>query len=251
MEQKTTRTKQRMNMKCIHIITPVKDSIDSTLDTVRAIMSSDIKVPFTYTIYNDFSTPENTLRLEEASKEYGFQLVNLSDLTDHPSPNYLLVLQKTQQEAIEAEAGLLIVESDVTVQPNTLQSLFDGAIERKDCGMAAAITTDESGAINFPYLCAKGRKPKVYDEKKRFSFCCTLLTLDYLKAFDFHQLDASKNWFDVTISHESLNKGFHNYLFINLPVLHRPHGSRPWKQLKYTNPLKYYWLKFTKGLDKI
>lgn len=238
-------------MKCIHIITPVKDSIDSTLDTVRAIMSSDIKVPFTYTIYNDFSTPENTLRLEEASKEYGFQLVNLSDLTDHPSPNYLLVLQKTQQEAIEAEAGLLIVESDVTVQPNTLQALFDGAIERKDCGMAAAITTDESGAINFPYLYAKGRKPKVYDEKKRFSFCCTLLTLDYLKAFDFHQLDASKNWFDVTISHESLNKGFHNYLFINLPVLHRPHGSRPWKQLKYTNPLKYYWLKFTKGLDKI
>lgn len=238
-------------MKCIHIITPVKDSIDSTLDTVRAIMSSDIKVPFTYTIYNDFSTPENTLRLEEASKEYGFQLVNLSDLTDHPSPNYLLVLQKTQQEAIEAEAGLLIVESDVTVQPNTLQSLFDGAIERKDCGMAAAITTDESGAINFPYLYAKGRKPKVYDEKKRFSFCCTLLTLDYLKAFDFHQLDASKNWFDVTISHESLNKGFHNYLFINFPVLHRPHGSRPWKQLKYTNPLKYYWLKFTKGLDKI
>ena len=238
-------------MKCIHIITPVKDSIDSTLDTVRAIMSSDIKVPFTYTIYNDFSTPENTLRLEEASKEYGFQLVNQSDLTDHPSPNYLLVLQKTQQEAIEAEAGLLIVESDVTVQPNTLQSLFDGAIERKDCGMAAAITTDESGAINFPYLYAKGRKPKVYDEKKRFSFCCTLLTLDYLKAFDFHQLDASKNWFDVTISHESLNKGFHNYLFINLPVLHRPHGSRPWKQLKYTNPLKYYWLKFTKGLDKI
>ena len=201
-------------MKSIHIITPVKDSIDSTLDTVRAIMNSDIKVPFTYTIYNDFSTPENTLRLEEASKEYGFQLVNLSDLTDHPSPNYLLVLQKTQQEAIEAEAGLLIVESDVTVQPNTLQSLFDGAIERKDCGMAAAITTDESGAINFPYLYAKGRKPKVYDEKKRFSFCCTLLTLDYLKAFDFHQLDASKNWFDVTISHESLNKGFHNYLFI-------------------------------------
>ena len=238
-------------MKCLHIITPVKDSIDSTLDTVRAIMSSDIKVPYTYTIYNDFSTPENTLRLEEASKEYGFQLVNLSDLTDHPSPNYLLVLQKTQKEAIEAEAGLLIVESDVTVQPNTLQALFDGAMERKDCGMAAAITTDEAGVINFPYLYAKGRKSQIYDEKKRFSFCCTLLTPDFLRAFDFQQLDATKNWFDVTISHESLNHGFHNYLFINLPVLHRPHGSRPWKQLKYTNPLKYYWLKFTKGLDKI
>ena len=238
-------------MKSLHIITPVKDSIDTTIDTIKAMMSSDIKVPFTYTIYNDFSTPENTQRLEKASKEYGFQLVNLSDLTDHPSPNYLLVLQKTQKEAIEANAGLLIVESDVTVQKDTLQALFDGAIERKDCGMAAAVTTDENGDINFPYLYAKGRKPQVYDEKKRFSFCCTLLTPTFLKAFDFHLLDPTKNWFDVTISHESIHKGFHNYLFINLPVLHRPHGSRPWKQLKYTNPLKYYWLKFTKGLDKI
>ncbi|MBQ7350528.1 MAG: glycosyltransferase family 2 protein [Bacteroides sp.] len=238
-------------MKCIHIITPVKDSIDSTLETAKAILGSDIKVPYTYTIYNDFSTEENTKRLEEASKELGFRLVNLSDLTDHPSPNYLLVLQTTQKEAIAADAGLLIVESDVTVQKNTLQALFDGAMERKDCGMAAAITTDENGTINFPYLYAKGRKPQVYDEKKRFSFCCTLLTTNYLKAFSFQELDATKNWFDVTISHESLKRGFHNYLFINLPVLHRPHGSRPWKQLKYTNPLKYYWLKFTKGLDKI
>ena len=162
-----------------------------------------------------------------------------------------MVLQTTQKEAIAADAGLLIVESDVTVQKNTLQALFDGAMERKDCGMAAAITTDENGTITFPYLYAKGRKPQVYDEKKRFSFCCTLLTTNYLKAFSFQELDATKNWFDVTISHESLKRGFHNYLFINLPVLHRPHGSRPWKQLKYTNPLKYYWLKFTKGLDKI
>ena len=36
-------------MKCLHIITPVKDSIDSTLETVKAIMESDILVPFTYT----------------------------------------------------------------------------------------------------------------------------------------------------------------------------------------------------------
>ena len=55
-------------MKQLHIITPVKDSIESTLDTIKAIMASDIKVPFTYTIYNDFSTEENTRRLEEASK---------------------------------------------------------------------------------------------------------------------------------------------------------------------------------------
>ncbi|EJW89326.1 hypothetical protein EVA_22564, partial [gut metagenome] len=40
-------------MKCVHIITPVKDSIELTLQTVEAVMSSDIQVPFIYTIYND------------------------------------------------------------------------------------------------------------------------------------------------------------------------------------------------------
>ena len=78
-----------------------------------------------------------------------------------------------------------------------------------------------------------------------------LLTPALLKACDFDRLDDSKNWFDVTISHDSLAAGLHNYLFCSLPVVHRPHGSRPWKQLKYTNPIKYYWTKWTKGFDKI
>ena len=238
-------------MKCLHILTPVKDSIDFTLETVKAIMESEIKVPYTYTIYNDFSTPESTQKLEEASKKYNFRLVNLSDITIHPSPNYLLVLQMAQQEAIKDDAGLLIVESDVVVKKNTLQSLYDGAQERNQCAIAAAVTVDEHGEINYPYLHAKGKENMVYAEKKHCSFCCSLLTPEFLKAFDFHQLDPEKNWFDVTISHEALKKGFQNYLFTNLPVWHRPHGSRPWKQLKYKNPLKYYWLKFTKGLDKI
>lgn len=238
-------------MEQLHIITPVKDSIDLTLQTAEAIMASKLKIPFTYTIYNDFSTDENTARLQEASQTLGFRLVNLADLTTHPSPNYLLVLQTAQQQAIEAEAGLLIVESDVVVKPDTLQALFDGALAHSDCGMAAAVTVDETGAINFPYLYARGKEQRVFATRKRFSFCCTLLTLDYLRAFDFHLLNPEKHWHDVTISHESLKHGFKNYLFTTLPVWHRPHGSRPWKQLKYTNPLKYYWLKFTKGLDKI
>ena len=238
-------------MNRLHIITPVKDSIDFTLETAKAILASDLKVPFTYPLYNDFSTPENTRRLEQAAREMNFRLVNLADLTDHPSPNYLLVLKKTRHEAIEDDAGLLIVESDVVVRENTLQDLYDGAKERADCAIAAAVTVDEQGAVNYPYLHAKGQEGKVYPEKKHCSFCCSLLTPRFLRAFDFDELDASKNWFDVTISHEALKRGFRNYLFANLPVWHRPHGSRPWKQLKYTNPLKYYWLKFTKGLDKI
>lgn len=238
-------------MKSLHIITPVKDSIDLTLETAKAVLESEITVPFTYTIYNDFSTEENTRRLEQQAKVMGFNLVNLKDITSHQSPNYLLVLKKTRKEAIEDDAGLLIVESDVVVKKNTLQDLFDGAQQRKDCGIAAAVTVDENGIINYPYLHFKGHEGEIYPEKKHCSFCCSLLTPAFLKAFDFDLLDESKNWFDVTISHEALNHGFKNYLFANLPVWHRPHSSRPWKQLKYTNPIKYYWLKFTKGLDKI
>ena len=143
-------------MKCIHIITPVKDSIELTLQTAEAILKSDFTVPFHYTIYNDFSTDENTKQLKEASLKMGFELVNLSEITSHPSPNYLLVLQMAQEKAIAAEAGLLIVESDVIVKKHTLQSLFDGAQARKDCGIAAAVTVDEHEAINYPYLYAKG-----------------------------------------------------------------------------------------------
>lgn len=238
-------------MKFLHIITPVKDSIDSTLETIRAVKASQLNVPYTYTIYNDFSTEENTRRLEQASHELGFTLVNLSDLTTHPSPNYLLVLQRTRRQALEADAALCIVESDVTVRPDTLQRLYDGAAERTDCGIAAAVTVDEHGDINYPYLYAKGHENEVIDNHKHQSFCCSLLTPELLRRFDFDQLNPEKNWFDVTISHESLAAGLKNYLFTTLPVIHRPHQSRPWKQLKYKNPLKYYWLKYTRGLDKI
>ena len=111
-------------------------------------------------MYNDFSTEENTKRLEEASKELNFRLVNLSDITTHPSPNYLLVLQRSQQEAIAADAGLLIVESDVVVRKDTLQELYDGAAARTGCAIAAAVTVDENGVINYPYLHAKGNEAR-------------------------------------------------------------------------------------------
>lgn len=238
-------------MKRVHIITPVKDSIESTLETIKAIQSSEMAFPHTYTVYNDFSTDENTAILEKASKEWGFRLVNLKDITDHPSPNYLLVLQTCQKEAIEDEAGMIIVESDVTVCKDTLQRLVEGVLERPDCGIAASVTVDEQGVINYPYKHMLGKENQVIDTKKHCSFCCSVLTPALLKAFDFNTLDPEKNWYDVTISHESLDRGLKNYVFTTLPVIHRPHQSRPWKLLKYKNPIKYYWIKFTKGMDKI
>lgn len=238
-------------MSCLRIATPVKDSIDLTLETIHSVLASRVSVPFTYVVYNDFSAPENTLRLQEAANSLGFELINLSDLTNHPSPNYLLVLQLEQRHCLDENADLVIVESDVIVRKDTIESLYSGARRLPSAALCAAVTTNEKGCINYPYAFAEKLPKSTCSVKKHCSFCCTLLTNNFLRAYDFKQLDAAKNWFDVTISHKALQLGFHNYLFVNLPVLHRPHASRPWKQLKYKNPLKYYWYKFTRHIDKI
>ncbi len=238
-------------MSKLHIITPVKDSLETTLLTIDSIMSSECSVDFSYTIYNDFSSDNTTEALKAESVKQGFALVNLKDLTDHPSPNYLLVLQTAQQKAIANNAHLLIVESDVIVQKGTFQKMIDSAVNSEKTGMVAAVTTDAEGVVNFPYLFAQKMKVGTLETKKRLSFCCTLLTNNYLNSFDFNELNPEKNWYDVFISHKSVELGFRNYLLTSLPVLHLPHSSRPWKALKYTNPLKYYWLKYTQKRDKI
>ncbi len=238
-------------MEHIRIITPVKDSIDSTMETAKAVMASTLDVPFSYTIYNDFSTAENTQRLEQEAATVGYTLQNLSELTDTPSPNYLLVLRRERLRCIEENCALVIVESDVTVRPETMQGLVNGMRTLDTPGMVCSATVNEQGEINYPYEFAKKLKKQENATRHHCSFCCSLLTPELLRRVDFEQLDSTKNWFDVTISHLALQSGLCNYVCTNLPVLHRPHGSRPWKQLKYTNPIKYYWLKFTKGLDKI
>jgi hypothetical protein len=233
------------------IITPVKDSIETTMQTVQSVSESVISIPHTYTIYNDLSTEENTRTLEDNTKKHHYNLVNLKDIVDTPSPNYKTTLRLAQQQAIEENAGLLIIESDVVVKADTAQQLMEKAKAFKNTGMVASVTVDENGEINFPYLYAKGKENRELKTDKRLSFCCTLLTLDFLKKLDFSKLDEKKSWYDVFISHQSVKLGFNNYLLTTVPVLHQPHSSRPWKQLKYTNPIKYYWLKYTKGLDKI
>jgi hypothetical protein len=64
-------------------------------------------------------------------------------------------------------------------------------------------------------------------------------------------LDEAKDWYDTFISKKAIELGFKNTVLMEVPVWHRPHASHPWKQLKYSNPLKYYFLKFWKGWDKI
>ena len=236
-------------MKKLLIITPVKDSIELTEKTIRSVMESFNKDAWNYVVYDDFSSDANAVRLDELSSELGFRVVHLKEVLTTPSPNYRFVLQMAQQEAISSDSHLVIVESDVVVNTDTFQRLQ--SVVRDDVGLVAAITVDEKGEINFPYLFARKWKNVDVVTKKRFSFCCTLLTNNFLKSYDFALLNPTKNWYDVFISHKSVELGFKNILQMTNRVLHRPHSSRPWKLLKYTNPLKYYWIKYTKGFDKI
>ena len=231
--------------KTAHIIMPVKDSMQTAEEAIRAIVASGHSV----TVYDDNSTQETAERLDALSQELGIRVIHIGQLIDTPSPNYRWVLCQAQQECIAEDKHLVIVESDVIVKKDTIDRLLT-AVLSKTTGIVAAVTTDANGKINFPYEYAQRIKTDGVC-KKRLSFCCTLLTLDFLRAYDFGQLDPTKNWYDVFLSHKSVQLGFDNILQVGNPVLHKPHSSRPWKQLKYTNPLLYYWRKLTQGRDKI
>jgi hypothetical protein len=234
----------------LHIIIPVKDSIEIAERAIRAVVDSG----HTVCIYDDYSLPANAQRLDEMAAELNIQVVHISTLTDHPSPNYRLVLQMAQQEALSKGKHLVIVESDVIVVADSLTRLKNEV--KEGVGMVAAVTIDEEGEYNFPYQYTRKWWYRRYrnstiETKKRFSFCCTLLSNELLQKADFQLLDPTKNWYDVTISHWSVDLGLKNLLMLGNPVLHLPHSSRPWKRLKYTHPLRYYWRKFTQRLDKI
>lgn len=231
------------------VITPVKDSLNTTIETIQSIHRSEGN--FLYCIYNDFSTEETTFQLTQLKDQYGFELINLSDITSTPSPNYRLVLRMAQNKALELNIPLIIIESDVEVKPTTFKELIRHSNELPNTGMVAAVTTDREGKINFPYLNFKSTKKGIIKTRHSLSFCCTLLTTDLLKQYDFKTLSTEKHWYDVSISRKSIQLGLNNYLVTTLQVLHKPHSSRPWKQLKYQNPIKYYFKKLINRLDRI
>lgn len=237
-------------MNTLHVIMPVKDSPDTTREAIAALLQSQ-DIDYTFTVFNDFSTAENTTMLQQMADTHHFHLINWADRTNHPSPNYRLTLQEAQRQALADGSHLVIVESDVLVRPDTLRRLAETV--EQGVGMVAAVTVDTDGQINFPYLYAQKLNSlhSPLSTKKRFSFCCTLLSHNFLQAYDFGVLDPTKSWYDVTISHQSIQLGFRNLLMLDNPVVHRPHSSRPWKLLKYTHPLRYYWQKITRKRDRI
>lgn len=231
------------------VVTPVKNSLQNTIETIKHIAASNIEV--LYIVYDDYSDEETKAGLKASQNLYNFELIHLEDLTTTPSPNYKTVLIDAQQKALAMNLDLIIVESDVEVQSNTFQKLLQFKSSKPKIGLVGAITVGYDQKVNFPYLKFKDEKSQAINTNRSLSFCCTLLSKDYLSSYNFVDLDSSKDWFDTVISHKATELNFSNFVLMNVPVLHKPHGSRPWKQLKYTNPLKYYWLKLTKGRDKI
>lgn len=231
------------------IITPVKDSIETTLQTIESIYQSD--ATFDYYIFNDFSRPESKKQLEKAQKKHGFNLVHLEDVTSNPSPNYKMVLQMAQSIANEKKLPLIIIESDVIVRENTISNLIRLSRGKQNPALIGAITTDREGNYNFPYNYEKTKSPDTVDTSHSLSFCCTLITPEFLTTFDFKDLSQKKDWYDVFISRQAKKMGFKNYLAKGEEVLHLPHSSRPWKNLKYSNPFLYYFKKLVNKRDRI
>ena len=84
------------------IITPVKDSLETTKLTLEAV--SKTEGDFEYFVFNDFSQELTKQYLEENKNKYGYELVHLEEITNTPSPNYKLVLETAQILALEKNA---------------------------------------------------------------------------------------------------------------------------------------------------
>ena len=236
-------------MKNLIIITPIKDSLETLKSTIKSLRSENTSTP--YYIFDDFSNDETIDWLKENQEKYKFEIVHLSDYTSEPSPNYRLTLNMARNMALEQKAHLAIIESDVIVKPETMDALVELTEQLPDAGLVGSVTTDNAGNINFPYNYVKKSMPEVYQTSRSMSFCCTILSNDLMKAFDFAELDNSRDWYDVHITKRARQLSFNNYISLKNPVIHKPHGSRPWKMLKYKNPLLYYFKKLTQHRDRI
>ena len=102
------------------IIMPVKDSLETAEQAIRAIVASGHNV----CVYDDYSSDENAARLDALQNELGIRVVHIREVLDHPSPNYRWVLNTAQREAIEKGQDLVIIESDVIVKADTIDKLI-------------------------------------------------------------------------------------------------------------------------------
>jgi hypothetical protein len=231
------------------VVSPVKNSLATTKETIKHIFEAEGQ--FSYFIFNDYSDAETKNWLTANEKNFNFKLLNLEDLVNTPSPNYITVLRMAQKMALEQNTHLLVIESDVLIEKHTIMGLEKLANTLNNVGMIGSVTVDQNGEINFPYRHIKKNDGDLFITKRSLSFCCTVLCNKFLQKYDFETLNPEKDWFDVSITKMSRHLGFENYLSNELSVIHLPHSSRPWKNEKYSNPISYYFKKYLFRRDKI
>lgn len=231
------------------VITPVKDSLETVRKTIPAV--SEAQGEFEYIVFNDFSNSETRNFLENNQSRFRYNLINLEDYTSSPSPNYNQVLKMGQRMALEKQAHLILIESDVIIRRNTITDLVSFVENLPRPGLIGVATVNHDGKYNFPYAYLKEDKEIISETSRSLSFCCTLLSNPFIKSYSFENLPPQKDWYDIYISRQAKKSGFQNYLVKKDAVLHIPHSSRPWKQLKYTHPFRYYFHKVLHKKDRI
>ncbi len=227
-----------MTDKNLLIITPVKDSIAPAIETITRVC--ELKRESTYNVYNDRSLPESRTVLEHGSI-LGYQVINVEDHVGTPSPNQRFILIDAQKRALDTNSHLLVIEPNALVKPNTINRLLELAEKQSNCGLIAAITADENGSVNLPYLHIKKNSSGIIKTRRRISLCCTLLTNEFLKSVDLKNLSTTERWHDRQLSKLSRRKGFQNIIDTDLKVVYLPANSRYLDMLKSEKPLKYFW----------
>ncbi len=229
------------------IVTPVKNSLATTIKTIEAV--SQYRSRNEYLIFNDNSDSETLTWLEENSNRLGYTLLHAQELTPEGSPNQRALLIELQRRCRGRD--ILFVESDVIISQTTIPELLNAVNTLESPGLIGAVTVDVDGVPCFPHAHLKGKTGWVIELNSSISFCCTLLTHSFFSSFTASALSRKKEWFDIYLSKKARNSGYKNYILLNQKVFHRPHSSRPWKNLKYTHPIRYYLGKFFARRDRI
>jgi len=226
----------------MHIITIVNQWKETVQQSIVAIMSSKVTMPFDYTVYCGSLEEAGRKKLESLSAKYHFNLLNIKDLetnADLPEKN---VFHHARQTIISENIPLIVVSPDVIVEKDTLQQLYEYQKLLKKSGLISAVLTDGNGHIDIPHLYARKYKRGINSVRKGLGFYCVLFTHDFLKKMDFLDMPASKDRYDVWLGRRARQMNYKNYLLTLCPVVHVNASSL---LSRISRPISYFWMRLT------
>jgi len=233
-------------MKLPLVLIPFRDSLTTLQRTILALKKPAPEIPLL--LCDDASSAQCLKELNTWLETQNWSKVDVLSLpVGEDAPQYGLALRAGLQRAHNEMRQLLVVESDVEVLPGVVLGLQRVLQRKPDAVMAGAVTIDPEGVWNFPYAgtfrAAKLRSSPLI-RRRSLSFCCTLLDHGFVDHL-LHTPFPDTGWMDLKISAMARKLGT-LWLALDLQVVHHPHSSRPWKLLKYKNPLLYYFYKITR-----